>query len=73
MLSVTIMMELFLCTGSGGEVECIGHGLGGHGAQQLVHHRVAGVICTIQRVSQGFIGPNKKQRCIDGSPKAIYM
>jgi hypothetical protein len=66
------MMELLLCAGSRREVERVGHGLGGHGAQQLVYQGVLGVICTIQRVSQGFIGPNKKQRSLNGSREAIY-
>lgn len=72
MLSITVMLELLLCTGAGGEVEGIGHGLSSHGAQQLVHQRVTGVVGSIQRVSQGFIGPNQKQRSLDGSQKAIY-
>lgn len=67
------MLELLLCTGAGGEVECVGHGLSGHGAQQLVHQRVTGVVGSVQGVSQGLIGPNRKQRrSLDGSQKAMY-
>lgn len=62
MLSLTVMMELFLRTRPSGEIQCIWHGLSGHGAQQPVYDGIIGVIRIIQRISQCFIGPDKKSR-----------
>lgn len=58
-LSFTIMMELFLRTRSGGEIQRIRHGLRSHRTQQPVNDGIAGVIRVIQRISQCLVGPDK--------------
>lgn len=67
MLSFTIMMELFLRTRPSREIQCVRHGLRGHGSQQSVYDGIVGVIRIIQRISQCFIGPDKK------NPKDLYL
>lgn len=53
----TIVIVLVHWAGPGGEVESVGHGLGGHHSEQPVHQWVLGVHGPVQRVSQGLVGP----------------
>ena len=56
------MMELLLRAGSGGEIQCVRHGLRSHRAEQSVYNGVIGVIGIIQRISQCLIRPDKKKK-----------